>query len=101
MLYSVISLLFPLLKKKIKVKLAPVIPVRAPTILTEGNNTNSASSTKVSLISVIQLLNGAQFLNATCEAARSGCFIWSGSLPAEAIVLVTAIFPVTEIYALE
>ena len=56
----------------------------------------------MSLISVLQSLNGAQFLNTTCVAALSGCFLW-GSTPATAaaIVLVTAIFPVTKIYALE
>ena len=45
-----------------------------------------ASSTKVSFISVLHLLNGAQFLNAT--------FVLS--LPP-----VTVIFPVTKIYASE
>ena len=49
--------------------------------------------------------NGAQFLNATCVAAVSGCFL-SGSVPAgeparTVIVLATVIFPVTKIYASE
>ena len=54
----------------------------------------------MSLISVLQFLNGAQFLNTTCVAASSGCFLW-GSPPAAAaaIALVTVIFPVTKIYA--
>ena len=55
----------------------------------------------MSLISVLQFLNGAQFLNATCVAATSGCFLQRGLLPAAAIVLVTTIFPVTKIYASE
>ena len=56
----------------------------------------------MSLISVLQFLNGAQFLNNTCVAALSGCFLW-GSPPATAaaIVLVTVIFHVTKIYASE
>ena len=56
----------------------------------------------MSLISVLQSLNGAKFLNITCIAALSGCFLW-GSPPAAAaaIVLVTVIFPVTKIYASE
>ena len=61
----------------------------------------------MSLISVLQFLNGAQFLNTTCVAASSGCFLW-GSPPAAAaaaavaaIALVTVIFPVTKIYASE
>ena len=40
----------------------------------------------MSLISVLQALNGGQFLNTTCVAALLG---------------VAAIFPVTKIYALE
>ena len=52
----------------------------------------------MSLISVLQSLNGAQFLNTACVAAVSGCFLWIG-LPA--IVLVTVIFPATKIYASE
>ena len=46
----------------------------------------SASSTKVSFISVLHLLKGAQFLNTTCVAALLG---------------VAVIFPVTKIYASE
>ena len=46
----------------------------------------SASSTKVSFISVLHLLNGAQFLNAT--------FVF-------ALPPATVIFPVTKIYASE
>ena len=63
-------------------------------------------STKVPFVSVLNLLNGVQFLNTTCVAAVSGCFLW-GSSPAAAaaaaaaIVLVTVIFPVTKIYASE
>ena len=53
------------------------------------------------MISVLQSLNGAKFLNATCVAAVSGWLFSTGSLPAAAIVLVTAIFPVTKIYASE
>ena len=49
-------------------------------------------------ISVEQFLNGAQFLNTTCVAASSDCFLRTG-LPA--IVIVTVIFPVTKIYASE
>ena len=52
----------------------------------------------MSLISVLQSLKGAQFLNVTCVAAPSGCFLWT-ALPA--IVLVTVIFPVTKIYTSE
>ena len=44
------------------------------------------SSTKVSFISVLHFLNGAQFLNTTCVAALLG---------------VAVIFPVTKIYASE
>ena len=46
-------------------------------------------------------LNGAQFLNATCVDAASGCFIWRGLSPVAAIVPVTAMSPVTKIYASE
>ena len=59
----------------------------------------------MSLITVLQSLNGAQFLNATCVAAVIGCFSFfffstAGlALGLAAIVLVTAIFPVTKIYA--
>ena len=56
----------------------------------------------MSLISVLQFINGAQFLNTSCVAALSGCFLWGlPSATAPAIVLVTVIFPVTEIYAPE
>ena len=61
-------------------------------------------STKVPFISVLNLLNGVQFLNTTCVAAVSGCFLWESSpaaAAAAAIVLVTVIFPVTKIYASE
>ena len=51
------------------------------------------------LNSVRQSLNGAQFLNATCVAAASTGFFWTGLLPAAAIVLVIVIFHVTKIYA--
>ena len=51
----------------------------------------SVSSTKVSLISVVHYLNGAQFLNATCVAASISALLF----------LVTVIFPVTKIYASE
>ena len=61
----------------------------------------SAWSTKVSMISVLQSLNGAQFLSANCVAEASGWFIWIEFSLAEAIVLVTAVFPVTKIYASE
>ena len=50
----------------------------------------------MSLISVLQSLNGAQFLNTGCVAAVNGCFLLTG-LPA--IVFVTVIFPVTKIYS--
>ena len=63
--------------------------------------TKSASSTKVSFISVLHFSNGAQFLNINCVAALSGCFFRIGLSPAAAIVLVTLIFPVTKIYASE
>ena len=55
----------------------------------------------MSLISAVQSLNGAQFSNATCLAAISGSLFLKESLPAAAIVLVTAIFPVTKTYASE
>ena len=55
----------------------------------------------MSLISVLQSLNGLQFLNATCVAAFSGCFLWGSPPAAPAIVLVTVIFPATKIYASE
>ena len=58
----------------------------------------SVSSTRVSSISVEHFLNGAKFINTTCVAALSDCFLWTG-LPA--IVLVIVIFPVTKIYASE
>ena len=50
-------------------------------------------------MSVLQSLNGAQFLNATCVAAASGCLFLTGSSPAAAIILVTVIFPVAKTYA--
>ena len=53
------------------------------------------------MVSVLQSLNGAQFLNTTCVAALSGCFLWGSPPAAAAIVLVTVIFPVTKIYASE
>ena len=63
--------------------------------------TKFALPAKVSLISVAQFSIGAQFLNAACVAAASGSFLQTGLLPAAAIVLVTAISPVTKIYASE
>ena len=61
-----------------------------------------ASSRRVPSISVEHFSNGAQFLNITCVAASSGCFLWgSFPAPAAAIVLVTVIFPVTKKYASE
>ena len=57
-----------------------------------------ASPTRVPLISVEHFSNGAEFLNTTCVASASGCFLWAGLL---AIVLVTAIFPVAKVYASE
>ena len=59
----------------------------------------------MSLTSVLQSLNGPEFLNAICVAAASGYFLW-GSVPAgepagTAMVCVTVIFPVTKIYAPE
>ena len=59
----------------------------------------SVSSTRVPSVSVEHFSNGAQFLNPTCVAALSGCFLW-GLSPA-AIVLVIVIFPVTKIFASE
>ena len=53
------------------------------------------------MISVLQSLNGAERLNATCVAAASGWFLWIGLSPTAAIVLVTIIFPVTKICASE
>ena len=64
-----------------------------------------ASSTRVPSISVEHFSNGAQFLNTTCVAASSGCFLWgwipAGELVGTAIVLVTVIFPITKIDASE
>ena len=56
----------------------------------------------MSLISVLQFLNGAQFLNTTCVAALSTWFLCGSphaAAAAAAIVLVTVIFPATKIYA--
>ena len=57
----------------------------------------------MSLISVLQFLNGAQFLNTTCVAALSTWFLCgsphAAAAAAAAIVLVTVIFPATKIYA--
>ena len=65
----------------------------------------SVSSTKVPSIFVEHFLNGAQVLNINCVAASSDCFLWgwgpAGEPAGTAIVLVTVIFPVTEIYASE
>ena len=61
----------------------------------------SGKSTKVLLISVLQSLNGAQFLNAACVAAVSGCSTAVLASGSAAIVLVTVIFPVTKTYASE
>ena len=55
----------------------------------------------MSLISVLQSSNGAQFLNTTCVAALSGFFLWGLSSAAAVIVLATVILPVTKIYASE
>ena len=63
-----------------------------------------ASPTRVPSISVELYSNGAQFLNATWVASVSGYFTFFGrelSPVTAAIVLVTAIFPVTKIYAPE
>ena len=51
----------------------------------------SALSTNVSLISVLQSLNGEQFLNTTCAIAPSAI-----SSVLAAFLLVTVIFPVTK-----
>ena len=48
------------------------------------------------MISVLQILNCAQFLNATCIIAPSAI-----SAASAAFLLLRAIFPVTRIYALE
>ena len=53
----------------------------------------------MSLISVLQFSNGAQFWNTTCVAASSNCFLWGSAPAAAAIVFVTAMFPVTKVYA--
>ena len=58
----------------------------------------------MSLISVLQSLNSAQFLNTTCVSALSTFFLILPPAAAEAaaaIDLVTVIFPVTKIYASE
>ena len=59
-----------------------------------------ASSTRVPSISVEHFSNGAQFLNTTCVAASSGCFLWewvpAGEPAGMAIVFVTVLFPVTK-----
>ena len=55
----------------------------------------------MSRISVLQSLNGAQFLKATCVAAASGCFLSRGLSTAAAVVLVTTLFPVTKTYSPE
>ena len=56
----------------------------------------SVSSTKVSFISVLHFLNGAQFLNITCVIALS-----SISSVSTAFLLLILIFPVTKTCALE
>ena len=65
----------------------------------------SVSSTKVPSIFVEHFLNGAQILNITCVAASTDFFLWgwgpAGEPAGTAIILVTVIFPVTEIYASE
>ena len=48
------------------------------------------------LVSVLQSLNGAQFLNTTCVIASSTI-----SSVLAAFLLLTVIFPVTKIYASE
>ena len=57
------------------------------------------------MISVLQSLKDAQFLNATCVAAVSTLFVWgwvpAGEQAGTTIVLVTATSPVTKIYASE
>ena len=60
----------------------------------------------MSLISVLQFLNGVQFLNTICVAESSDYFLWglptaAAAAAVAAIVLVTVIFPVTKIYASE
>ena len=59
----------------------------------------------MSLISVLQSLNSAQFLNTTCVPALSTFFLIlppaAAAAAAAAIDLVTVIFPVTKIYASE
>ena len=55
-----------------------------------------ASPTKVSFISVLHFLNGAQFLNITCVIAPSAI-----SAVLAAFLLLTAIFPVTKMYVSE
>ena len=57
----------------------------------------------MSLISVLQSLNSAQFLNTTCVSALSTFFLIlpPAAAAAAAIDLVTVIFPVTKIYASE
>ena len=55
----------------------------------------------MSLISVLQSLNSAQFLNTTCVSALSTFFLILPPAAAAAIDLVTVIFPVTKIYASE
>ena len=52
------------------------------------------------MISVLQFLNDVQLLNATCAATVSYFFLGLAT-EAAAIVLVTAIFSVTKIYASE
>ena len=56
----------------------------------------SVSPAKVSFISVLHFLKGVQFLNITCVIAPSAISAVSG-----AFILLTVIFPVTKIYALE
>ena len=46
-------------------------------------------------------LNVALVLNANYAASSGVWFLWTRLLPAAAIVLVTAIFPVTKTYASE
>ena len=54
----------------------------------------SVSPTKVSFISVLHFLKGVQFL--TCVIAPSAI-----SAVSAAFIILTVIFPVTKIYALE
>ena len=49
----------------------------------------------------IIFLNAAQVLNANYTASSGVWFLWTRLLPAAAIVLVTAKFPVTKTYASE